>query len=106
MGHYAALVEDKVLGQKFLTKILAEFRLTVAMLEEIFAKPFQARRPRLAFTLKMREAPLDVLHAQQLDLLKRWRALRAKGDAEGAEAMIPDLLVSVNALASGLRTTG
>jgi phosphoenolpyruvate carboxylase len=39
-------------------------------------------------------------------LLKVWRVKVAEGDVAGAESMIPDLLVSINALASGLRTTG
>jgi phosphoenolpyruvate carboxylase len=60
----------------------------------------------LAFTLALREQPLHVLHRQQIELLKVWRAKVAEGDAVGAEGMIPDLLVSINALASGLRTTG
>jgi phosphoenolpyruvate carboxylase len=72
----------------------------------LFRRPFAERRPRLAFTLGLREAPLHVLHRQQIELLKVWRVKVASGDVVGAEAMIPDLLVSINALASGLRTTG
>jgi phosphoenolpyruvate carboxylase len=49
---------------------------------------------------------LRVLHHQQMGLLKRWRGALASGDAEGAEGILPELLLSVNAIASGLRTTG
>lgn len=41
-------------------------------------------------------------------LLARWRDLRARGgeaDAE-AEALLPQLLLSVNAIAAGLGVTG
>ena len=103
---YAALVADVEVRDRFLSRILEELDLTQALLDQVFQRPFAERRPRLAFTLGLREQPLDVLHRQQIDLLKTWRARVAAGDAEGAEAMIPDLLVSVNALASGLRTTG
>ena len=53
-----------------------------------------------------REEPLRVLHIQQISLLSEWRMRLANGDAIGAEAMVPDLLISVNAISSGLRTTG
>ena len=35
-----------------------------------------------------------------------YRAHRAEGDDAAAEAMLPRVLLSVNAIASGLRTTG
>ena len=60
----------------------------------------------MAFTLDIREQPLTVLHDQQLQLLKTWREKLAAGLTEEAEAIIPDILVSINAVASGLRTTG
>ena len=40
------------------------------------------------------------------DIRREWRSRLAKGDESGAEMMIPDLLISVNAISSGLRTTG
>ena len=43
---------------------------------------------------------------QQIFLLREWRSRLAAGDVTGADAMIPDLLISVNAISSGLRTTG
>jgi len=49
---------------------------------------------------------LQVLHLQEIHLLKKWRALKAAGNEADAEAMLPDLLLSINAIASGLRTTG
>ncbi len=103
MKRYASLVTDATLREQFLDTILTEYGRTRAMLEELFQGTFEARRPRLAFTLNIREQPLSVLHAQQIELLKNWRN---KAGTEAAEEMLPDLLVSVNALASGLRTTG
>jgi phosphoenolpyruvate carboxylase len=86
--------------------ILAEYERTKTVLEELFHGSFEKRRPRLAYTLSIREEPLRVLHAQQVNLLRSWRARLQAGEAEAAEGMLPDLLISVNALASGLRTTG
>jgi phosphoenolpyruvate carboxylase len=47
-----------------------------------------------------------VLHRQQVELLRRWRQLRMKDRQKEANSMLPDLLLSINAIASGLRTTG
>ena len=106
MRTYASLVPDSAIRDRFLEVILGEYHRTRDVLTHIFKGTFDARRPRLAFTLAIREQPLSVLHAQQVDLLKTWRAEVSAGHSENAEALIPDLLVSVNALASGLRTTG
>ncbi|RFC49289.1 MAG: phosphoenolpyruvate carboxylase [Verrucomicrobia bacterium] len=106
MGAYAGLVQNEAVRHRFLEIILAEFEETRILIEELFQGPFAERRPRLAYTLEIREAPLRVLHHQQVALLRDWRQLQASGQNEAAEALIPDLLISINAIASGLRTTG
>lgn len=106
MREYAGLVTREEVRQPILEQILAEFHRTQSALDEVFQGTFATRRPRMAFTLQIREQPLAVLHRQQLALLKKWRGLQAEGRNEEAEGLIPDLLVSVNAVASGLRTTG
>jgi phosphoenolpyruvate carboxylase len=106
MSLYASLVPDTTVRDSFLGTILTEFARTREVLEDLFQGTFAERRPRLAYTLEIREEPLRVLHHQQVSLLREWRACLAAGEAEGAEAMLPDILVSINALASGLRTTG
>ena len=47
-----------------------------------------------------------MLHRQQIALLGEWRELRQRGDEEGAAALLPGLLLTVNAIASGLGATG
>ena len=106
MQLYAGLVPDEAVRESFMSVILAEYERTKSVLEELFHGSFEKRRPRLAYTLSIREEPLRVLHAQQVNLLRSWRARLQAGEAEAAEGMLPDLLISVNALASGLRTTG
>ena len=51
-------------------------------------------------------ASMRVLHFQEIHLRRRWRALHRAGDDATAERMLPELLLSINAIASGLRTTG
>ena len=106
MQAYAALVPDESLRTRFLTLILDEMTRTREALGELFRRSFAERRPRMARTLAIREEPLKVLHMQQISLLREWRARLATGDTHAAESLIPDLLISVNAISSGLRTTG
>lgn len=106
MRAYASLVEDTAVRDRFLNTILAEYDATRGIIDELFQGTFESRRPRLAYTLNIREEPLKVLHQQQIALLREWRALVNSGKADAAEGMISDLLISINAIASGLRTTG
>lgn len=106
MTAYAGLVEDPKLRDQFLGEIIAEFDRTKSLLTELFDGDMSDRRPRMAKTLQIREAPLKVLHHQQIALLREWRGhLAADRNAE-ADALLPKLLLSINAIASGLRTTG
>ncbi len=106
MRAYAELVEDPDLRERFMTLIMDEWNLTRMMLEELRGSPMSSRRPRMLKTLTLRADALRVLHFQEIALLRRWRALRKAEDLPAAEAMLPELLLSINAIASGLRTTG
>lgn len=106
MRGYASLVRDEKIRAEFFERIAGELDRTRRMLDQLFGKPMSARRPRLDKTLVMRDEALRVLHGHQVGLLTRWRALRASGDEAAADALLPTLLLSINAIASGLRTTG
>ncbi len=106
MHDYAGLVQDAALRGKFMGKVVVEFELTRDLLAHLFDGEMRERRPRMAKTLDIREAPLHVLHQQQIALLREWRGHVARENSEAAEALLPKLLLSINAIASGLRTTG
>ena len=106
MALYAGLVEDEGIRNKFLGQIMSEFERTQAMLGECFGRASMSRRPRAAKTLALRAHALLVLHHQQIELLGRWRGMQRSGEEEAAKRMLPELLLSINAIASGLRTTG
>jgi phosphoenolpyruvate carboxylase len=53
----------------------------------------------------LRRDGLRRLHRQQVGLLRRWRRARASGSAEAA-ALQTHLLLTVNAIAAGLGSTG
>lgn len=106
MNAYAAMVGDFHLRERFMGLIRQEWELTRAMLEKLRGRPISQRRPRMLKTLALRAEALHELHLQEIELLRRWRQLRASGKEAEANAMLPDLMLSINAIASGLRTTG
>jgi phosphoenolpyruvate carboxylase len=106
MREYAGLVEDAVVRERVMGMIAVEDARTRRMLEVIFDGPLPERRPRIHRMLAVREEGLRVLHRQQLALLREWRALRREDDPTAGERVLPQLLLTVNAIAGGLRTTG
>ncbi len=105
MRRYAGLVEDEAVRARILGMILEEFARTRAILEQIYDGPLEARRPRLARLLELRHEGLYVLHTRQISALRRWRAVREGGGPEAEERLL-EALLTVNAVAGGLRTTG
>jgi len=107
MKAYAGLVEDPKLRRRFFTLIKSEFLRTHRMMDRLFGGGTLAkRRPKMFATLQLREEALRTLHYQQISLLREWRMLRSKEDQGAANELLPDLLLSINAIAGGLRTTG
>ena len=106
MQNYAALVRDEAIREKFLQIILSEYDRTSRALNSLFGGELEARRPRMTKTIGLRRAGLSVLHQRQITLLKKWREARLAENEKAAAQMLPDLLLSINAIASGLRTTG
>ena len=90
--------------QRFQEMIFEEFSQTKMMLKLLFGQELSERRPRMHKTLQLRAEGLRMLHRQQVSLLRQWRELGE--DCTKREEMLPQLLLSVNAIASGLRTTG
>jgi phosphoenolpyruvate carboxylase len=103
MRSYAQLVEDERLRRRFFNRIREEFHRTRVELEHILGGDLSTRRPRFSKTLALREEPLKILHFEQIRLLKAWRGAASKKEAD---ELLPELLLSINAIASGLRTTG
>lgn len=98
---YSELVEDAELRHSFMDTVLEEHTITQEYLLKLFGKPLSERRPRFWKTLKDREAPLNALHEKQIELLKKMRA-----EPEPQPETVETLLLIINAIASGLRTTG
>ena len=101
MDAYADLVDDENLRKLMLEKIINERSLAEQHFNTLFQGTLQERRPRFWKTLQAREDALRLLHGQQIQLLREFRT-------EGGDQpeRVERLLLVVNAIASGLRTTG
>ncbi len=99
MQSYTNLVSDKSVRDKFFKLITDERAATRDALQELLNGPLEKRRPRFFKTLHARDKWLDLLHAQQIELLASWRQ-------SGSEDDLRNVLQSINAIAAGLRTTG
>ncbi len=106
MRAYTELVEDSVVRERLWQRISAEWTLTRQMLEKARGGSMDQRRPRMIKTLHLRSDALRVLHLQEIYLLREWRQLRAAGREAEADGLLPSLQLTINAIASGLRTTG
>ncbi|NWG22484.1 MAG: phosphoenolpyruvate carboxylase [Chloroflexi bacterium] len=105
MGRYADLVEDPILRTAMLQRIRAEYERTERMLEPVYGAPLAVRRPNVHVMVQARSAGLRVLHRQQIALLRRWRGSAANDRADAA-TLVPQLLLTINAIAGGLGATG
>ncbi len=106
MARYAELVPDAAVRAGILERIMAEYRRTEAMLKDLYGGDLAERRPRIQRLIDLRQPALVPLHHHQIALLERWRAARDRGDDAAVEEMLPELLLTVNAIASGLGATG
>jgi phosphoenolpyruvate carboxylase len=106
MEKYATLCPPEERVTAVFRRILEEFDLTQSMLREVLGSDTATRRPRFTKTHQIRADALLALHTQQVTLLRDWRAALASEDNKSAERLLVDLLVCINAIASGLRTTG
>ncbi|HYN39992.1 MAG TPA: phosphoenolpyruvate carboxylase, partial [Rhodospirillales bacterium] len=106
MRAYAELVQDGAVRERILAAILDEYGRTRALLEELYGGPMQQERPTLSRSIAMRVEGLRTLHDDQIRLLRAWRQHIRDGRESEADGLLGQLLVTVNALASGLGTTG
>jgi len=99
MQEYASLVADDDLRKRMMGQILQELERTRDALEQFYQGSLIEQRPNVAEVIGMRQAPLQQLHHQQIELLRAWR------DTSSDETL-SELLLTVNAIANGLGTTG
>lgn len=106
MREYAGLVERPETRQRILGMIEAEYGRTRSLLEIVYGGKLEEKIFNVFRFMEMRREGLALLHRMQIGLLGEWRALKASGREQQAEALLPKLHLTVNAIAGGLRSTG
>jgi phosphoenolpyruvate carboxylase len=107
-ARYAQLVSDPRVRQAIGDQIEQERLRTLSALDGLFGGTLAARRPALVASIDARAEALARVHDAQIELLAAWRALGGPADEAGGEAddLLRRLLMTVNAIAAGLRSTG
>ncbi len=101
--HYAGLVTDEALREKFFSKIESEYKLTIKLALEITGqKEILENAFALRHSIRLRNPYIDPISYAQTILLRRIR--KAEGDAP--EDLERAVFMSINGIAHGLRNTG
>jgi phosphoenolpyruvate carboxylase len=102
MTRYAELAESVPQAGAIFERIREEHARTREGLEIIYGGPLATTRPHIHELLRRRSEALEPLHAHQIQLLRTWRGM----DPGDGERLLPSLLRTINAIASGLGATG
>jgi phosphoenolpyruvate carboxylase len=104
---YVALAERGDTTDRIWRRLEIECQRSVAAVKKVARSPtLLADNPALAISLERRAPYIDAVNALQVHLLRRARADSAEARAESAEAWRQPLLLSINAIAGGMRNTG
>ncbi len=106
MRQYAELVNDSAIRERILGMIEAEYKRTKKQIELLFAEPLEIQRMNVNKFIAPRREGLEMLHQQQIKLLKEWRTLKESAMQSEADRLLLELFLTVNAISGGLRTTG
>ena len=102
---YSLLWDDKQRSKEIYEKIASEYELTVKEILSIAGiDELMAETPLLQYSLERREPYIDPLNHIQITTLARHRKYIANNDDESP--WLDELLLTINALAAGLRNTG
>ncbi len=105
MKMYAALVEDKKVRETVLEILLKELEKTRKLMQELLGRSMKERRKNHFYSTGLRAEALDILHKNQVKNLKSWRNPDLNNTYE-KEKLLKELLISVNAIANAMGTTG
>ena len=105
MERFAGLYPDEHARKELMDLILTDFDRCQTIIGDIMEKPMEERRISKLENVRLRSDALKVLHGIQIDLLTGWRNIR-DSDPETGERNLLQLLLLVNALSGGLKSTG
>lgn len=105
-ARYAGLMEDQAVARRFFLRIALDHARAVAAVRAILERPTHSRGTlasgsTLARSIELRNPYVDPLSFIQVELLRRQRAL-----SESPPELLRAILLTINGVAAGLRTTG
>lgn len=106
MHQYAQLVKDETVREKIWGKIINELKRTQDMLAILLERTLEQRRTNHYYSNLLRASAMDILHHNQIELLKLWRKQKASGHTGEAESTLRGILLTINGIAGALRHTG
>lgn len=105
MENFGELVEDEEVREELMTLILRDYRTGLNKIEELMGSAAEKRRFSKMEDGKLRKDALKVLHGIQIQYLKKWRQTD-HNDQKKRDHYLLQLLLLVNALSGGLKSTG
>ncbi|MEZ5104101.1 MAG: phosphoenolpyruvate carboxylase [Draconibacterium sp.] len=105
MKMYSQLVEDKNVRESVLQLLLTELNKTQKLMQELLGRSMKERRKNHFYSTGLRAEALDILHKNQVKNLKLWRNPELT-NSEEKDKLLKELLISVNAIANAMGTTG
>ncbi len=105
MDVFAWMVAEADVRKEIMDLILTDYEAGLAQIERIMGASVEARRVSRLDNNRLRKAGLDMLHEIQTKSIQEWREVREK-DADESDRLLLKLLLLVNALSGGLKSTG
>ncbi|WP_299365174.1 phosphoenolpyruvate carboxylase [Winogradskyella sp.] len=105
MHVFSEMVEDENTKEELMQLVLNDFEKCLEIIQDIMGESSDTRRIAATENKKLRDSSLKALHKIQVDYIKKWRELRKAHSPEG-ERYLLQLLLLVNALSGGLKSTG
>ena len=105
MQAFANLIPNAATREELMELILGDYQAGLQSIEELLEGSVEQRRLSRLENNKLRKEGLGLLHQIQLESIQQWRASKAEPSAEN-DRLLLKLLLLVNALSGGLKSTG
>jgi phosphoenolpyruvate carboxylase len=105
MKAFADLITDPATKKDLMELILTDYEICLEQIEQLMGASVEERRVSRLENNKLRKDALSILHQIQIQSLKEWREEKTR-NPENSEQLLLRLLLLVNVLAGGLKSTG
>jgi len=105
MRAFADMVADPAAKEELMNLLMADYETSLQKIEKLMGGSVEERRISRLENIKLRKEALEILHRIQIRSLREWRKLK-ESKPEESDSLLWKLLLLVNALAGGLKSTG